>query len=147
MANTKTLDPKKYSVAFAHAVAGARTITGYHSGTVIEIEPVEDAVAAVVGAGGEVTRAMTGNYSHLLRITLGQGAKDNDYFSQIAALDRASGLGIASVLVRDALGTSVVATPDAWIKRMPTETRTQGQPEGRVWEWFLAQPDINWGGQ
>lgn len=137
----KTFNFKEVSV-----VIGVQAISGFHEGSMLEFEPSTDQSAAVVGGDGEVSRAMSNDYGGMLKLTLQQTSKSNDYLSTLMNLDRAGGLGVVPFLMRDAKGTTLVSSESCWIKRMPNLTYAKGQVEGRTWEIYIAQPDIFVGG-
>lgn len=134
MGQMKTYDPKKVSV-----IVGTKAMSGFMEGSLVSIERDEDAFTKVVGADGEVARAKTNNRAGNITIPLMQTSESNDYLSTLAALDEADNAGVVPVLIRDALGRTIVSARQAWVRKIPSVTFERDNT-GR--EWILDCGDL-----
>lgn len=110
----KTYDPAEVLTTFFGI-----PLTGFADGTFVEVDYNEDAFTLMVGAGGETARARSQNRSGTVTFTLMASSPCNDLLSAVAIADRASGLGVGPVGIKDNNGTSLVAGANAWVKKMP----------------------------
>jgi hypothetical protein len=110
----RTFDPGKVIVTFA-----GNLITGFAAGTFISAERAEDTFSAEAGASGEVARVRNRNKLGTVTLTLMQTSPSNDVLSAQAKRDELSGTGAGSLLVKDLGGTTLIASPSAWIKKPP----------------------------
>lgn len=136
----KNYNPKKVSMIF-----GEKALSGFADGTFIKVAYDEDAFAKKTGADGDTTRSQSNNYGASITITLDQASDSNDYLSAVAALDRASGAGVKPVLIRDALGNTLIAGESAWVKKTPDVTFAK-TAEDREWVLDVASLDVFVGG-
>jgi len=124
----RNYDPGKQYLTFAGI-----NIYGFASGTFIEIERDEDAFTKEVGAHGDTTRVRSHNKGGKVTFTLKASSPCNDLLSARAIGDEQSGLGSGPVLMKDLNGTTVVESPDAWIKKLPKIERGT-EASNVVWE-------------
>lgn len=110
----RNYDPKQVILA-----VGGNVIIGYADGTYISAERNEDAFALVVGADGETARARSQDRSGVVTLTLMQTSPSNDALTAFAALDELSGTGVVSLMMKDMLGTTLVAAQNAWVRKFP----------------------------
>jgi hypothetical protein len=136
----KNYNPKKVSV-----IVGTKAISGFTDGTFIKVSDDDDAFTKRTGVDGETTRSQSNNYGGTITITLDQASDSNDYLSALHALDRVAGSGIVPVLIRDALGKTLVAVESAWVKKRPDITFAKGS-EDREWVLDCASIDAVVGG-
>ena len=50
-------------------------------------------------------------------------SNSNDYLSNMYNYDRATGNGVAPLLIKDLGGTTLFSAPEAWISNMPEASR------------------------
>jgi len=100
--------------------------------TFLSIEPNSDITNETVGSRGNVTQAPTNDKMWVMTLTLIQSSPSNDYLSSLAL----EGLAFP-VLVKDHLGTTVMESPKAWVKRWPTLEYAQ-DPSNREWTLCLS---------
>lgn len=136
----KNYNPKKVSV-----IVGTRALSGFADGTFVQVAFDNEAFTKKVGADGEVTRSQSNDYSGKITITLDQASDSNDYLSGLAALDRASGAGVVPVLIRDAMGTTLVAVESAWVQKLADASFSKTS-EDREWVLDCAAMDVFVGG-
>lgn len=110
----RTFDPGKIQV-----IIGGFEISGFADGTFVEAGRDEDAFTKVVGAKGEVSRSKSNNKSGFIKIILQQTSPSNDTLSAIAIADEQTNAGVVPVIVKDALGTSLIFSAEGWVKKMP----------------------------
>jgi hypothetical protein len=107
-------DPKRVIVTY-----GGVPIGGYADGTFVNITPGADNFSPVVGADGEVARAMSNNNTHTVEITLLQSSLSNEYLSLCKNADKLTGLGMLPLQILDANGGTLFFWPQAWISKDP----------------------------
>ncbi len=115
--STKLYDPFQLIVTW-----GPNLISGFAEGTFLEVTRDEQAFLKKVGADGEVARARNKNRSGQIKITLLQTSQSNDVFAAAQNADEQTGLGIFPFLVKDFLGTTVLAAGNAWVQKQADAT-------------------------
>ena len=105
-------DPKKIVVT-----VGGAPVTGYADGTFVNFERTNDAFSMVTGADNLTTRTKRNDKSGTLTLTLQQTSPSNDLLSTFANLDETDNVGVFSLQVKDAIGTTVVNAPAAWVRK------------------------------
>lgn len=140
MNNPQTYDPQKISV-----IVGTQIVTGFEKGTFVEFEFDEDHLTKKVGIDGNVTRIKNGNFAGKLKMILQQGSPQNDYFSGLAILDRATGAGVVPVMVRDQNGTTLMSSAAAWVPKIP-KIAFADETTPREWILDTAQAFVHLGG-
>lgn len=129
---------KTYDVSQAIVIFGG-PMSGFAEDTAVSVEMNEDLFTLQMGVDGKGTRSRTSNNSARITVSLMQTSVANDILSGIAAVDRASGLGIIPLTVKDGSGRTLFAAESAWITRIPTVTL--GREAGAV-EWVLETDNI-----
>ncbi len=125
--SVKHYNPKEIVVVFGEVI-----LEGIADGSFVEIDQVEDAVQLYIGSDGKGTRAMSNNRAATVTLTVSQSSKSNELLSTLHELDRLSGAGVRSLLVKDLNGTSLYSAATAWIKKQPKATFSKGI-ETRQW--------------
>jgi hypothetical protein len=131
--NVLTYDPKKLIMIW-----GPIEINGYADGTFLKITPSADAFTKKVGADGEVVRIKSANDTSEVEFTLGQTSLTNAQLSAAHTLDKALGLGVFPLLIKDLLGTTLYTWPQAWIKKTPSISRGS-DVQDTVWTFDTGQ--------
>ena len=114
----KTYDPKKVLVIF-----GARQLTGMAEDSIVTIAPLGDGMQIYVGADGDVARSIDPDATFEVTVSLNTTSASNDYLSNMYNFDRATGNGVAPLMVKDLGGNTLFSAPEAWIANMPEASR------------------------
>lgn len=123
----RSYDPKEVSV-----IVGGRIIEGFADGQFINATRNNDQFAINMGADGSGARAKSNDRSGRVEMVLQQTSPSNDVLSAFAASDELSNGGVVSVIVRDALGTTLIAAETAWIVKYPDAPFSKSV-ENRTW--------------
>lgn len=136
---------KTFSFKNFHLNFGGVPVTGFASGSSIELELDEDAFTLETGADGESTRVQSANGNAKLRVTLMQGSQSNDLFSAIHLADRKAGTGVVPCSGKELNGSTSFSTPEAYVTKLATLSRSKDMSENQ-WEIQLINPDVFIGG-
>ena len=120
-------DPKLVILA-----VGGAPISGYADGTFVEVAFLEAQWATVTGADGLTQRTKSNNYSGTVTVTILSTAASNDVLSALWNVDRYSSAGAVPLLLKDVSGTTLWASPRAWIEQMPNQAFSK-TAESRAW--------------
>ncbi len=123
----KTYDANEVSV-----IVGSRVILGFIQGDAVTVVRESDSFSDNVGLDGEVTRSANKDKRGTITLTLQQSSNDNDFLSALSQTDELSGLGVVPVLIRDANGTSLYESAEAWIMKPADGSKSQESGE-RAW--------------
>lgn len=128
-------DPTQVTVSFAGIVA-----EGYADGEFVRIERDSDDFGDVVGTDGTVSRARTSDKRATVTIILMQTSPTNALFSALAQADEDTpgGAGVAPLVIRDRLGTSIHRGAKAWIAKRPDVAYAR-IPGAREWKIRVAK--------
>jgi hypothetical protein len=140
----KTYDPKRYDLV----LGGVRLNQGLADGTWITVEGMSPGFTSKVGVDGEVTRARMHDRRATVRLTVMQTSAVNDLLSRQYLDDRngnENGRGVASFLLQDRAGTTVVQASKAYIADDPDVTLS-AEAETREWVIELADAEMFHGG-
>ena len=114
----KTYDPKKVIIIF-----GARQLTGMAEDDMVTISPLGDGMQIFSGADGEVARSVDPNCTYEVTVALSTASQSNVYLSNMFNYDKATGDGVAPLLIKDMSGTTLFSAGEAWVVNMPEATR------------------------
>lgn len=131
-AKMKTYDLKQVSVTYA-----GKIITGAGQNGLVSVSMSTDAWTHHVGASGEECRARTNDESGKIVIKLAQYSTDNAVLAALHLADKASGQGVAPVMVADKSGTSLHESDEAYIQKAP-DADYDKTPGGREWTLMCA---------
>lgn len=87
--------------------------------TFITITRDEQAWTKQIGATGEGARSKSNNNGGTVTVTLMQSSSSNDFLTDFAKLDETSNQAQFPLMIKDLLGTTLVASPGAWIQKLP----------------------------
>lgn len=121
-----------YSPSEVTLVVGGYTITGWEK---ISISKNAPAFIPIRGIRGKNTRVRNTDTSVTLSVPLLQTSMGNDVFSRIHALDIERGTGRLEITLKDASGTGVFSSSEAYITDYPVVAYS-GNFEYRVWTIF-----------
>ncbi|WP_341666904.1 phage structural protein [Alcaligenes sp. SDU_A2] len=125
--NVKTYDPKQVKI-----VVGAHTVSGVSESSFLSIEPKGEGVASVVGVYGDVTRTLSHDPRHTVKITLQPTSRSNAVLSDLCNADRLSGgNGAFPILVTDLRGGTLFAGT-AWMVKQAAATFAN-TPTNKEW--------------
>ncbi len=136
----KTYDPKEVQLIF-----GAAIINGFADGSFITVERTSDTWGKFVGSTGEVARAKTNDKSGRLTFQLIQTSASNDILSAFAITDELTNAGILPLLIKDNLGTTILAAAQAWIVK-PANVEYARDIVNREWMIDCSSIDMFIGG-
>lgn len=128
MADVTTYNPKKVTCSF-----GRHIMSGYADDSFITIEPQGDGTTHVVGCDGEVGRSIDPSNVYLVKVSLQQYSKTNEFLSSMYNKDKAEGTGTFSVNIKDLLGKDKFSGAVAWVSKPAVWTRGKAQAN-REWE-------------
>lgn len=109
---------KGYNSAAVTVVFNGALLDGFGPDSRVEITYPEQ-FTKVIGADGEVARSKTNDQTCQVKLTLLQTSASNDILSATHTLDATSpfGGGVGNLLIKDLLGTTLVACAQAWIMK------------------------------
>ena len=136
----KNYDPARVVVTFKGIL-----LVGLMDGTFVSAERTEDAFEMSVGVAGDVTRVRNRNRTGTVTATVMAESPVNDLLSAVAFADEATGLGYGSLMIKDLNGTTLVAAPQAWIRKLPV-TEYADTASGREWTFDCAELQMLVGG-
>ena len=140
MADVNTYDAGQVAV-----IVGTRAANGLAEGSFVKVRRDVEAFIKKAGADGEITRSKTNNKGGQIEITLDASSDFNDYLSELAALDEATGNGIVSSSVVDRSGTTAVFARQSWIQKVAEIDMGRDSGE-RTWILDCGDIDIFIGG-
>lgn len=136
MANqVKTYNPKDVSVIF-----GPWIMTGFAEDSKVVVERDEDAVNAVAGTDGQVSRSINNNKMGTVKLSLAQVSESNAVLSAAAAQDEAFSNAIYPLTVKDNGGNDLHISLSAWVQKMPASNYNKNV-EAR--EWTIRCADLS----
>src|SRR5688572_18999118 len=97
---------------------GSIIFQGFSDGSMITAERDEDAYTKVVGAQGDTVRVRNRNRNGMVTVNLQQSSLTNVALSALATIDETTNLGVAPLQVKDLNGTTLIAAPSAWIRKI-----------------------------
>ena len=125
--SVKTYDPANVTIVFAGII-----IEGYADGTFITAARNNKTFNLKVGSSGEDARAKSNDKSGTVTLTLMQTSASNALLSAQVELDELQNDGVGSLLIKDLLGTTLVAAQTAWLQK-PADVEFGGEITGRQW--------------
>ena len=125
-------------------VCGYGPVNDLATGDSVTISFSEDDWAVIQGHGGVILRSRKPNALATAEISIVYGSPVNDVLSQIAATDRATGLGTGVFQFSDTNGSSVASAQTSWIVKMPDMVGKTEQ-DSVSWSIQLAGAEIHLG--
>lgn len=134
-----TYDPGKVIISFGPVV-----LQEYAEDSFVTVHRDSPLYTKKMGADGEGARSRSQDQSGSIKVRLLASSPSNDYLTQQAELDHATGQGILPLIVTDALGTSYAHSEQAWVAVMPDMEKAKeiGEVE---WEFQSLHIDLNIG--
>lgn len=113
---------------------GPVLFTGFAKGSAIKVsKPETKQVTAVQGNDGYVARAVRRHAPlRSVEVTLMQTSETNELLKAQAEIDRLTGQGVYSMVLKDLSGTTLYEWPQAWIAERP-EGEFSNEITNRVW--------------
>lgn len=137
---------KGYNPLLVTTVFNGALLDGFGPDSKVEVT-FPDAFSMEIGTDGEVCRTRINDYTATVKVTLMQTSSSNDVLSAMHNIDRNSpfGGGVGPLLLKDLLGTTHVAAPQAWIVKFADSA--YGKSSGtREWTFQLGPCVVNVGG-
>jgi hypothetical protein len=136
-----TYDPAQILVNY-----GGVDITGFATGTFVNIVKQGDNYTFVSGIGGEGIHVKAHNNFYIVTITLMQTSASNDYLSGIVqADDLLTGAGQLPLTVKNNLGREMFISSSAVIQRIADVSFSDSGSDARTWA-FVAYGAQYWPG-
>lgn len=136
---------KTYDPAEIHMELNNVPITGYADGTFVTVTPSSALYTKKVGAGGEAGRARMRDESATVKFSLLATDPCNDLLSALVIKDKRDNSGGGTFQLADALGTTLITAPDAYVSKLP-EVTFEKEIGVREWEVELLRADWFIGG-
>jgi hypothetical protein len=112
----RTFDPKQVAITF-----GPLILTGFASGTFVNITRDGDTFEKHRGGDGGVDRVNTNVNDYRVTITLKQTSQSNLALSALLSSDQVNNSGVLPLIVKDVSGNSLFTAPQAWIAKDPDD--------------------------
>lgn len=133
--NVGTINPAELSLIFKDHL-----ISGYATGTFINIAHNADGFTVTKGTDGETARTMTNDDSVTITLTLMQTSQSNDVLSGFHKEDRSTGRGYGQVEFKDNMGTTEGGGSDAFIMSYADVTYAN---DVQAREWRIYVPNYS----
>jgi len=140
MSQVKTFDPKEVQVVFGEAI-----LSGFAEGSMVTAERDADSWSKYTGVDGEIARAKSNNRAGSVTVRLSQTSSSNDVLSSIMVEDEVANAGMRPIMIKDGLGTTLIASEYAWIRKPPA-VEEGGEIGEREWIFDTGEMDIFVGG-
>lgn len=140
MGTFRNYDPSRVSFSFS-----GLTITGYQSGTFIDVERKADGFEMHVGSLGDVTRTRNLDRTGSVTLTLMAQSPENDLLQAIADEDEQFGTGFGALQILDHNGNMECHATRAWIRKRPKIERAK-EAGSTVWVFDCAELEVDAGG-
>lgn len=130
----KNYDPKQVTLIF-----GAHIVTGFTSGTFIDIGYTNPVVTMTPGINAP-SRALSSDSTGTCIVTLDQTSASNDVFSAAVIADKSTGTGVYPLTLKDGSGRTINFAESAWIG---TSARQVYSNEILQREWTIEIADLD----
>jgi hypothetical protein len=139
----KQHDVNEWTVSFG----GVPLEGGKADGDWVTIEKPDPSFGVKIGVDGEATYFRNHSKFHRVTIRLMQTSNVNDVLSAVHTgdLKLGNGIGVAPLMVKNGLGTSLVVEPEARIEKFPDEKATT-EPDATEWVFLCPSPERFVGG-
>lgn len=135
-----TYDSKRVLVTISAGALGTHIATQFVEGSRVEVTKDEDAITMSKNSDGGGVFNVTNDESGAIVLHLQQSSPTNDFLSSVLSLQRLTGGGECSVMVKDANGRSLHHTPAARLQKSPdAEYGTEASER----EWTFVCLEIN----
>lgn len=134
MADGASLDWKRM-----HVVIGGHRITGRAKGTAVQVTLGAQRNTAAVGIDGTGYFIMSEDRSGSVTVLLTPESESNDVLSEMLLVDEVTPGGVKqSLVVEDANGRTVIASPSAKIAKLP-DAAWSDAADTRAWTFVFTQ--------
>jgi hypothetical protein len=138
MATVRTYNPSKVTV-----IINGHEVTGYADGSFLTVSQVADGITTMVGADGELARAINTDTRVDITLTLLQTSPTNDFLTSIYAADAISCGGvIGPIEVADLCGTTMFAASNTWVTKL-ADIEFAKEITNRAWTLQAANPSMH----
>lgn len=130
-----------YVPSEVNCIVGSIPVSGFETGTFIEINKVEDSWSAKSGIGGDAIRILKVDKLYTVTLTLHYGSASNDYLSGLATADvLVPGSGLVPISIDDGLGRTTFVSSEAWVQTTAT-TGFSDAADPRKWVIQVYNPE------
>lgn len=126
-------------------VAGILPLTGFVSGTFVNIAKDLQPFSSTRTSDGQVARLYNNDQTYTITITLHNTAESNEVLTKLWQIDEITQRGKFPLLIKDQLGSSLFFSTTSWIEGIPDTTYGDDITE-RTWTIRSSQAVINIGG-
>lgn len=126
-------------------VAGILPLTGFVSGTFVNIAKDLQPFSSTRTSDGQVARLYNNDATYTITITLHNTAESNEVLTKLWQIDEITQRGKFPLLIKDQLGSSLFFSTTSWIEGIPDTTYGEDITE-RTWAIRSSQAVINIGG-
>ena len=137
--------PKTYAPHEVSVIFGATILSGYMTGTFIEVARNEKLFNQTVGVDGEGADVKSNNKSGTVKVTLMQTSLTNQALSTIHAADEISNAGVYPLTIKDNNGFDLHFSPGCRLEG-PPDAPYADNIESREWTFICASLSMNSGG-
>jgi len=137
--------PKTYAPHEVSVIFGAIILSGFMTGTIIEVARNEKLFKQITGVDGEGADVKSNNRSGTVKITLLQTSLTNQALSAIHFLDETSNAGVYPLIIKDNNGLDLVFSPACRLEG-PPDVSYSDDVDGREWTFICNVLEINAGG-
>lgn len=121
------------------------SINGMAEGTFVSINKEDPPFTTKVSADGVVSRTYVKSPTYTVNLTLHSTSPSNDILTDFWLADESSKRGFFSVLIKDALGSSLFDAETAWISKTPSMDFGD-KVSNRDWVLTCVESSVNFGG-
>lgn len=139
MSQTRTYIPSEVTMIF-----GPHIITGFTAGTFIDIGLTNPASTTTPGINSP-SRALSSDSTGTCIITLDQTSPSNDILTAAYQADRAGGLGIFPLTLKDNSGRTINFAEHAWVQEVARQIFSN-EVSQRQWTLSIGDLDLFVGG-
>lgn len=130
-----TYSPKDVIVS----IAGLHTVTGYASGTFVQITKEMKPFEKVRAMDGEISRIYSHDDVYKVKLSLMQSSGSHNILSMFYNIDTATRMGKFPIIIKDSKGQTNFAAGTAWVEQIPDVTFSETL---EVWTWTLGCSDV-----
>lgn len=137
MAGVSTYNPSRVT-----CIVSGFPMTGYADGTFINVTMPNDGITSVVGADGEIARAVNSDRRCQVTITLQQTSQANTFLSGLFSSDVLTCGGvIGPILIQDLCGETLFMSSQCWVTKMP-DMEFSKEITNRAWVLETGAPSV-----
>jgi len=137
MPGIKTYNPSKVLV-----IMNGVPLSGFADGTFINITQMNDGITTIVGADGEIARAINTDRRCTVTVTLNQTSPGNEALSGMYSIDLLTCGGIVGpLMIQDLCGETIFMASQAWVVK-PADVEYAKTITNRAWQIETGAPSV-----